>query len=161
MRITIICVGRVKASAEQEICDAFLKQARGAGKNLGISQIELVVVETSRAPSAQMRMAQEHQRLTKRIPSAGHKIVLDERADGLKSEAFSEHLASLRDSGIRDLVFVIGGPDGLAPDFRQEAEEQISLGPQTWPHLMVRAMLSEQIFRALTIMSGHPYHRGG
>jgi len=161
MRVTIICIGRAKASAEQELCDAFLKRACSAGKNLGFSQIELVVVETSRAPSAQARMAQECQRLVKRIPPGGHRVVLDERANSLKSEAFAGRLASLRDSGVRDLVFVIGGPDGLAPDFREEAEEQFSLGPQTWPHLLVRAMLAEQIFRGLTIMSGHPYHRGG
>jgi 23S rRNA (pseudouridine1915-N3)-methyltransferase len=161
MRIAIVCVGRAKASAEQELCDAFLKRACSAGKTLGFSQIELVVVETSRGFSTQARMAEERQRLGKRIPSAGHRVVLDERADALKSEAFAERLASLRDSGVRDLVFVIGGPDGLAPDFREEAQEQISLGPQTWPHLLVRAMLAEQIFRGLTIMSGHPYHRGG
>jgi 23S rRNA (pseudouridine1915-N3)-methyltransferase len=161
MRIAIVCVGRAKASAEQELCDAFLKRACSAGKTLGFSQIELVVVETSRGSSTQARMAEERQRLVKRIPSAGHRVVLDERAGALKSEAFAGRLASLRDSGVRDLVFVIGGPDGLAPDFREEAQEQISLGPQTWPHLLVRAMLAEQIFRGLTIMSGHPYHRGG
>ncbi len=161
MRITLICVGRAKAAAEQEICDAYLKRARGAGRTLGFSQIETVAIETSRAPSAQLRMAQEYQRLAKRVPSGTYRIVLDEKAPSLTSEAFAGRLAALRDSGVRDLVFFIGGPDGSAPVLREEAEEQLSLGAQTWPHLLVRAMLAEQIFRGVSILSGHPYHRGG
>ena len=78
----------------------------------------------------------------------------------LSSEAFARHLASLRDRGCRDLVFLIGGPDGLAPGLKDAAQERLAFGPQTWPHLMVRAMLAEQIYRAFTILSGHPYHRG-
>lgn len=161
MRITLVCVGRAKAAPEQVLCDNFLKRARGAGRNLGFSQIELVVVETSRASSAHARMVQEAERLSRRIPSGAHRIVLDERANALGSLAFAERLAALRDSALRDLVFIVGGPDGLAPGLREDAEEHISLGPQTWPHLLVRAMLAEQIFRGLTILSGHPYHRGG
>ena len=161
MRITLVCVGRAKAAAEQVLCDTFLKRARDAGRKLGFSQIELVVVETSRAPSVQARMVQEAERLNRRIPSSAHRIVLDERANSLGSAAFAGHLAALRDSGVRDLIFIVGGPDGLAPNFREDVEERLSLGPQTWPHLLVRAMLAEQIFRGLTILSGHPYHRGG
>ena len=161
MRITLVCVGRAKAAAEQALCDTFLKRARDAGRKLGFSQIELVVVETSRAPSAQARMVQEAERLNRRIPSGAHRIVLDERANSLGSAAFAGHLAALRDSGVRDLIFIVGGPDGLAPNFREDVEERLSLGPQTWPHLLVRAMLAEQIFRGLSILSGHPYHRGG
>ena len=161
MRITLVCVGRAKAAAEQALCDTFLKRARDAGRKLGFSQIELVVVETSRAPSARARMVQEAERLNRRIPSGAHRIVLDERANSLGSAAFAGHLAALRDSGVRDLIFIVGGPDGLAPNFREDVEERLSLGPQTWPHLLVRAMLAEQIFRGLSILSGHPYHRGG
>ena len=161
MRITLVCVGRAKAAAEQVLCDTFLKRARDAGRKLGFSQVELVVVETSRAPSARARMVQEAERLNRRIPSGAHRIVLDERANSLGSAAFAGRLAALRDSAIRDLIFIVGGPDGLAPNFREDVEERLSLGPQTWPHLLVRAMLAEQIFRGLTILSGHPYHRGG
>jgi 23S rRNA (pseudouridine1915-N3)-methyltransferase len=161
MRIALICVGRAKASAEQEICDGFLKRIRGAGKNLGFTQIDLEIVETSRASSAQARKAQEAERLGRCIASGAHRIAMDERANALASEDFARHLEKLRDSGARDLAFVIGGPDGLASDIREAAEEKMSLGPQTWPHLLVRAMLAEQIFRACTILAGHPYHRGG
>ena len=161
MRITLVCVGRAKAEAEQVLCDTFLKRARDAGGKLGFSQIELVTVETSRAPSAQARMVQEAERLSRRIPSGAHRIVLDERAHSLGSVAFAGRLAALRDSGTRDLVFVVGGPDGVVATFREDVEERRSLGPQTWPHLLVRAMLAEQIYRGFTVLRGHPYHRGG
>ena len=161
MRITIVCVGRARAAAEQELCESFLKRARAFGGKLGFPSIELLVVETSRAPDAKARMAQEAERLRKRTPAGAYRIVLDEKGAAPDSTGFAARLAALRDSGARDLVFVVGGPDGLAPDFIGEAEERLSLGPQTWPHLLVRAMLAEQIYRGLTILSGHPYHRGG
>lgn len=161
MRVTLACVGRARAAAEQELCETHLKRARAFGRKLGFSSIELALVETSRAPDAKARMAEEATRLRKRIPSDAHRIVLDEKAAAPDSSGFAARLAALRDSGERDLVFVIGGPDGLAPDLIEEAEERLSLGPQTWPHLLVRAMLAEQIYRGLTILSGHPYHRGG
>jgi 23S rRNA (pseudouridine1915-N3)-methyltransferase len=89
-----------------------------------------------------------------------HRIALDEQGRTLSSEAFAKHLAGLRDRGCRDLVLLIGGPDGLAPGLREGAEERLAFGPQTWPHLLVRAMLAEQVYRAFAILSGHPYHRG-
>ena len=161
MRMMLACVGRARAAAEQELCETFLKRARNLGRSLSFSPIELVLVDTSRAPGAEARKAQEATRLRKRIPPGAHRIVLDERGAALKSAAFAERLAALRDSGARDLVFVVGGPDGLAPDLIEEAEACLALGPQTWPHLLVRAMLAEQIYRGLSILSGHPYHRGG
>jgi 23S rRNA (pseudouridine1915-N3)-methyltransferase len=161
MRMTIVCVGRARAAAEQDLCESYLKRARELGRRLGLSPIELIVVDTSRAPDAKARRAEEATRLRKRIPSGARRIVLDERASAPNSTGLAARLAALRDSGERELVFLIGGPDGLAPDFIEEAEERLSLGPQTWPHLLVRAMLAEQIYRALTILAGHPYHRGG
>ena len=161
MRITLACVGRARSAAEQELCETYLTRARDLGRKLGFSSVELIVVDISRAPDAPARMAQEAEKLRTRIPSGSRRIVLDERAPALNSASFAARLAALRDSGARDLAFVIGGSDGLAPDLREEAEEGLSLGPQTWPHLLVRAMLTEQIYRGFTILSGHPYHRGG
>ena len=161
MRMTLVCVGRAKAAAEQEICETYLKRARGLGRKLGFASIELVLVETSRASDSKARMSEEAERLRKRIPSGARRIVLDEIGSAPDSAGFAARLAALRDSGERDLVFLIGGPDGLAPELIKEADERLSLGPQTWPHLLVRAMLGEQIYRGLTILSGHPYHRGG
>jgi 23S rRNA (pseudouridine1915-N3)-methyltransferase len=161
MRITLVCVGRARAAPEQEICETYLKRARAFGGKQGFSSIELILVDTSRAADAKARMAEEAERLRKRIPSGARRIVLDERGAAHDSAGFAARLAALRDSGERDLAFLIGGPDGLAPDLRAEAEERLSLGSQTWPHLLVRAMLAEQIYRGLTILAGHPYHRGG
>jgi 23S rRNA (pseudouridine1915-N3)-methyltransferase len=105
-------------------------------------------------------MEEEAAKLARRLPAPSHRIALDEGGRALSSEAFASHLARLRDRGCRDLVFLIGGPDGLAPGLKESAQERLAFGPQTWPHLMVRAMLAEQIYRALAILSGHPYHRG-
>jgi 23S rRNA (pseudouridine1915-N3)-methyltransferase len=161
VRITLLCVGRAKSAPEQEICEFYLKRAGSAGKALGFPAIDLAVVETSRGPEPRARMEEEAARIAKRIPSGAHRIALDERGVSFTSPDFAARLAALRDSGLRDLVFVVGGPDGLATALRDAADERFALGPQTWPHLLVRAMMAEQIYRALSILAGHPYHRGG
>jgi 23S rRNA (pseudouridine1915-N3)-methyltransferase len=105
-------------------------------------------------------MTEEAARLTAKLPAATHRVALDESGRSLTSEAFAKHLARLRDSGTRDSAFLIGGPDGLARDLKESCNERLALGLQTWPHVLVRAMLAEQIYRAFAILSGHPYHRG-
>jgi len=98
-------------------------------------------------------------RLAARLPEGAHVVLLDARGKGMTSEDFAEMLGSMRDVGTKDLAFVIGGPDGLAPLPGKKAGRSMAFGPQTWPHLLARALLSEQIYRALTILAGHPYHR--
>lgn len=161
MRITLLCVGRANTAPEQELCDSYLKRASGAGKSLGFPDISLVSVETSRAEGVPARMADEARRLEKSIPPGAYRIALDERGKSFTSSAFAAQLASLRDSGARDLVVIVGGPDGLEPKFRDAMDARLALGPQTWPHLLVRAMIAEQVYRAVAILAGHPYHRGG
>ena len=160
MRLTIAAVGKIRASPEQELCDLYCERARALAPKLGIAKIETVAVETSRATTVESRMNDEAAKLVAKIPASAHRIVLDEAGRSMTSEAFAKHLAKLRDSSVRDVVFFIGGPDGLAPSLRAAANERLSLGAQTWPHLLVRAMLAEQIYRACAILSGHPYHRG-
>jgi 23S rRNA (pseudouridine1915-N3)-methyltransferase len=160
MRITVAAVGRSKDTPEQALCDQHFKRAAALGGKLGFSKVDFLTVDTSRASDAGARMDEEAKRLASRIPQASHRIALDEQGRSLASEALAKHLAVLRDRGGRDCVFLIGGPDGLAPSLREAADERLALGPQTWPHLLVRAMLAEQIYRAFTILSGHPYHRG-
>lgn len=160
MRITVACVGRARTAPEQRLCDVYWERAASLGGKLGFTKLDLAILDTSRAATAEARMADEAKKLASRLPPGSHRIALDEAGRALSSEAFAKHLASLRDRGIRDLVFLIGGPDGLAPALREGADERLALGPQTWPHLMVRAMLAEQIYRAFTILAGHPYHRG-
>ncbi|HXJ03326.1 MAG TPA: 23S rRNA (pseudouridine(1915)-N(3))-methyltransferase RlmH [Micropepsaceae bacterium] len=159
MRITALAVGRARASAEQGLCDVHWERAAALGGKLGFTKLDFLIVDTSRGSSSAARMDDEAKKLTARMPSAAHRIALDEGGRSLSSEAFAKHLASLRDSGVRDLAFLIGGPDGLAAPLREGAQERLAFGPQTWPHLLVRAMLAEQVYRAFAILSGHPYHR--
>jgi 23S rRNA (pseudouridine1915-N3)-methyltransferase len=159
MRLTIAAVGRSRESPEQALTDLHVGRSRAIAPKLGISKLELVIVETSRAASADARMKEEAQKIGQKLPAGAHRIVLDEAGRAMSSEAFAKRLRQLADSGTRDLVFVIGGPDGVAPSLRDQAEERLAFGPQTWPHLLVRAMLAEQIYRAFAILSGHPYHR--
>ena len=93
------------------------------------------------------------------LPDGAHIMLLDARGKGMTSEDFAETLGSLRDVGTKDLAFVIGGPDGLAPLPGKKAGRSLAFGPQTWPHLLARALLLEQVYRAMTILAGHPYHR--
>jgi 23S rRNA (pseudouridine1915-N3)-methyltransferase len=160
MRITVAAVGRARTAPEQVLCDLHWERAAQFGGKLGFTKLDFVIVDTSRAGDAPTRMDEEAKKLTSRIPAPAYRIALDEAGRTLSSEAFAKHLASLRDRGGRDLVFLIGGPDGLAPALRENADERLAFGPQTWPHLLVRAMLAEQIYRAFAILSGHPYHRG-
>ena len=161
MRIVIAAVGRARShEPEQALCDLHLERASLLGGKLGFSKIDFAIVDVSRLASLQGRIHEEAEKMSGRVPQGAHRIVLDEGGRQLPSEAFAAHLAKLRDRGLRDVAFLIGGPDGLAPALRDGVEERIAFGVQTWPHLMVRAMLAEQIYRAFTILAGHPYHRG-
>jgi 23S rRNA (pseudouridine1915-N3)-methyltransferase len=161
MRLTVAAVGQSRQAApELALADDYRKRAAALGAKLGFSKLDFVTVATSRAAAAPTRMAEEAKRLIARIPPGAHCIALDEKGRSLASEAFARHLGTLRDRGVRDLVFLIGGPDGLSPSLLGNAAESLALGPQTWPHQLVHVMLAEQIYRAFTILSGHPYHRG-
>jgi 23S rRNA (pseudouridine1915-N3)-methyltransferase len=160
MRIIVAAVGQARASAEQTLCDLHRERATALGGKLGFTRLDFAIVDTSRAGDTPTRLEEEAKKLTGRIPAGAHRIALDEAGRTLSSEAFAKHLAQIRDRGARDLAFLIGGPDGLAPVLREGADERLAFGPQTWPHLLVRAMLAEQIYRAFAILSGHPYHRG-
>jgi 23S rRNA (pseudouridine1915-N3)-methyltransferase len=160
MRIAIVAVGRARAAPEQAMCDLQWERASQLGKKLGFTKLDFAAVDTSRAADMAARMDEEAKRLTSRVPRGARRAALDEAGRALSSEAFAAYLAQLRDSGERDLAFLIGGPDGLAPALRDSTGDRLAFGPQTWPHLLVRVMLAEQIYRAFTILSGHPYHRG-
>jgi 23S rRNA (pseudouridine1915-N3)-methyltransferase len=159
MRIVIAAVGRANDAPEQAMCDLYCERARGIGAQLGFSKVDLAIVETSRAANVAARASEGAAKLAKAIPVGAHRIALDEQGRAMTSEAFAAHLGKLRDQG-RDIAFLIGGPDGLDPALKKSAEERLAFGPQTWPHLLVRAMLAEQIYRGMAILAGHPYHRG-
>jgi 23S rRNA (pseudouridine1915-N3)-methyltransferase len=159
MRLTIAAVGRSRESPELALCELYCERARVLAPKLGFSKLDLVVIDTSRETAADARMTEEAAKIAARLAPGTRRIALDEGGRTMSSEAFAKHLRRLADSGTRDLAFLIGGPDGLAQPLRDRAEERLAFGPQTWPHLLVRAMLAEQIYRAFAILSGHPYHR--
>ena len=159
MRLTVLTVGFSRGTSEGALIDDYVHRAAVMGRNMGFAAVTVEEVAVSKARDAKTRMAEEAVKLGDRVPVGAHIVLLDAKGKGMTSEDFAEMLGALRDAGTKDLVFVIGGPDGLAPLPGQRAGRSLAFGPQTWPHLLVRAMLSEQIYRALTILAGHPYHR--
>ena len=157
--MTLAAIGRARDEPEALLFDQYWNRASRIGPGLGFGGFELSVIEPSRRASAGARLNEEAERLQRRSPEDAHLIVLDELGRSLTSEAFAQYLAAVRDRNIADVVFVIGGPDGVAAELRNSAQMRIAFGAQTWPHLLVRAMLAEQLYRAMTILSGHPYHR--
>jgi 23S rRNA (pseudouridine1915-N3)-methyltransferase len=159
MRLWIFAVGSARGTTEGTLCENYRDRAVKMGRNIGISAVHIEELATSRARDAKSRMADEAERLAGRLPDGAHIVLLDAKGKGMTSEDFAEMLGALRDAGTKDLVFVIGGPDGLGPLPGKKAGRSLAFGPQTWPHLLARALLSEQLYRAVTILAGHPYHR--
>lgn len=159
MKITIICVGRLKEDAEREIFERYLERLLQIGRQYGLGPTALIELPESRAKTTRERKAEEAEALGKRIPANSEIFTLDERGRTLSSTEFSEKLKAARDCGLKNLCFVVGGPDGLDPDLVCKADMAISFGRMTLPHGLVRAVLAEQIYRAATIIAGHPYHR--
>ena len=159
MRLTILAIGHSRGTSEGALCDEFQDRALKMGRNMGFATVAVEELSVGKARDAATRMADEASRLAARLPDGAHIVLLDAKGKGLTSEDFAEMLGSLRDVGTKDLAFVIGGPDGLAPLPGKKAGRSLAFGPQTWPHLLVRALLLEQVYRAMTILAGHPYHR--
>jgi 23S rRNA (pseudouridine1915-N3)-methyltransferase len=152
-------VGRLKAGPEKSLAEDYFTRAEGLGRKAGISRIAVTEFAESQASSAAARMTEEAKLLAGVLPPKAFTIVLDERGKAMASESFAELLQRHLDSGTQDVSFIIGGPDGHAASTREQAGLLLSLGPMTWPHRLVRVMLFEQIYRAVTIMVKHPYHR--
>ncbi len=158
MRLLLVCVGRLKASLERDLAARYLERAAAASRTLGLS-IDIRELEESRAATPAGRKADEAKAIRASLPKNAKLVLLDEAGLPLASKPFAEALARLRDDGVPAVALVIGGPEGLAPELRAEADLMIAFGAMTWPHQLVRIMAAEQIYRAITILSGHPYHR--
>ena len=154
MRLNLVAVGRLPRGPEAQMTADYVKRADAAGRALGLSPVELIEVE-SRKPGKPA----EAQALANAIGSGAHVVACDEHGRALTSRELAARVAALRDLGERRLVFVIGGADGLDPDFVADADSVLAFGPQTWPHALARVMLAEQVYRAVTILAGSPYHR--
>lgn len=153
MKIAIVAIGRLSRGPETDLVKTYAERASAAGRSLGLGPVEVIEVE-SRKPGK----AAEAEALRPHLADA-HVIACDEHGHARPSRAFAEEIAALRDRGARRLVFLIGGADGLDPALLAAANGKLAFGPQTWPHAMARAMLAEQVYRAVTILAGSPYHR--
>jgi 23S rRNA (pseudouridine1915-N3)-methyltransferase len=159
MRLRIAAVGRLKAGPERELLDRYVTRASTAGKSVQLAPLEAVEVSESSARRAADRMQEEAKALQKWWIDGARRVVLDERGKSLTSGDFAQRLVALRDSGAPAALFIVGGPDGIAEELRKSADLIFAFGAATLPHQLVRVLLAEQIYRALTILSGHPYHR--
>lgn len=159
MRLLIAAVGRLKAGPERDLLQRYLERANAAGRNVALAPVEVIEVPESNARRPADRMAEEEAKLEAAIPKGARRIVLDAGGRNLTSEDFAARLAALRDQAAPAAAFVLGGADGLARNMIQSADLTLSFGAATFPHQIVRILLAEQIYRAITILSGHPYHR--
>lgn len=159
MRIEICAVGRLRSGPEKTLIDAYMTRADAAGRGLGLTGFKLTEVEEKRRLEGDALKSAEASLLKSSIPRGSRLVMLDERGRMEGSVAFANRIADWRDTGVQDLAFVIGGADGLDATFRESADHLMAFGPMTWPHMLVRVLLCEQIYRSVSILSGHPYHR--
>jgi 23S rRNA (pseudouridine1915-N3)-methyltransferase len=160
MRWTVLAVGRLKAGPERDLVERYRERLDAAGRTGGLTGLDLVEIPESRARRDADRRAEEAAALLARAPS-GALVAFDERGRSPASEAFAATLGAWRDAGRGATAFLIGGPDGLDESVRRRADLVVSFGALTLPHQIVRALVLEQLYRAVTILTGHPYHRGG
>jgi 23S rRNA (pseudouridine1915-N3)-methyltransferase len=159
MRLVIIAVGRLKQGPERELAERYRERFDDIGRRLGFRGFEVLEIAESRARDANARIAEEASAISAAIPEKSVMVALDQRGDNIDSEAFARHLGRWRDDQLANSIFIIGGADGLSPELRRMAKLRLAFGSATWPHQMVRVMLLEQLYRAATILAGHPYHR--
>ncbi len=159
MRLIVAAVGRLK-DAERELFDRYAKRFDASGRSLGLGPLQLSEINESRAATADLRKDDEAQRLLKAASAAEVKVALDEGGRTVSSAAFARWLAEQRDGGAKAMAFLVGGPDGHGTAALDAAALKLSLGAMTLPHGLARIVLAEQLYRAATILSGHPYHRG-
>lgn len=152
MRIVIAAVGRMRAGGMHDLYDEYVRRLSWA---VSLREVD---VRGKMAPAA-LRV-RESELLQAEIPDRALVVALDSRGKNLSSEELAASLGQWRDDGTETVVFVIGGADGLEPAVLKRARLTLSLGKMTWPHLLVRVMLAEQLYRAQSILQNHPYHRG-
>ena len=155
MRVQLCAVGRLRSGPERVLVDDYVTRFDRTGRALSLGPLSEHEVEDKKGGG----MEAEAELLARAIPSGALTVVMDERGKVLSSPEFADLMARWRDGGRQDVAFVIGGADGIAPVLRDRADFAISFGRMVWPHMLVRVMLAEQLYRAATILSGGPYHR--
>ncbi len=159
MRIVLICVGRLKAGAERELFERYFKRLTETARGVGLAGVDLREIDESRARRPEDRREEEAAAIVAAAPAGDALIVLDERGESPTSEEWAADIGRARDAAQPVYAVVIGGPDGLSASLRAKARRVVSFGAMTWPHQLARVMASEQLYRAVSILSGHPYHR--
>ncbi|MEN3929449.1 23S rRNA (pseudouridine(1915)-N(3))-methyltransferase RlmH [Microvirga sp. W0021] len=160
MRLSIISVGRLKNGPERELVERYRQRLEASGRSLGFTAINQIELSESKARREEDRRAEEAAAISAKLGN-GVLVAFDERGKSLSSKAFSDQITNWRDSGREQASFIIGGADGLDETLRQKADLILSFGALTLPHQLVRVLVTEQLYRAITIIGGHPYHRDG
>ncbi len=155
MRVQICAVGRLRKGPERELYDDYLTRFDRTGRALALGPAQLIEVDDKKGGG----MAAEAMLLRRAIPDGALVCTLDERGKLMSSPDFATQIGTWRDQGRQDLTFVIGGADGIDPDLQAQADASLSFGKMVWPHMLVRVMLAEQLYRAASILAGGPYHR--
>ena len=153
MHIKLISVGKLKNGPEKDLVDDYVARFNKAGPAIGLRSLKLVDVANCGGLEA------EGERLLKAIPKGASVLRLDEHGPQLPSVKFSNRIASLRDAGTPELCFLIGGAEGYSAAVRTACSDTLAMGPQTWPHRLVKVMITEQLYRAVSLLSGSPYHK--
>ena len=155
MRVHICAVGRLRAGPEKSLIEDYLTRFDRTGRSLGLGPARVIEVEDRKGGGPEAEAAL----LRRAIPDRAVLCVLDERGRVENSPEFAARLAGWRDAGRGDVALVIGGADGVAPELREQTDFLLSFGAMVWPHMLVRVMLAEQLYRAASILAGAPYHR--
>ena len=155
MRVSICAVGRLRKSPELDLIKDYTSRFDKTGRSLGLGPLSIAEVEDKK----NIGMSAEADLLERTVPKGAKLCILDERGQLMTSPEFANQLGQWRDQGVGHVAFVIGGADGIDPSLRTKADFAISFGKMVWPHMMVRVMLCEQLYRASSILSGGPYHR--
>ncbi|MCC5986114.1 MAG: 23S rRNA (pseudouridine(1915)-N(3))-methyltransferase RlmH [Pararhodobacter sp.] len=155
MRVHLCAVGRLRKGPERALVDDYAQRFDRTGRGLGLGPLSEHQIEDKRGGGIEAEAAL----LRRACPAGALSVALDERGEVLSSPEFADRLARWRDGGANDLAFFIGGADGLAPALRDQAAMALSFGAMVWPHMLVRVMLTEQLYRAASILAGGPYHR--
>jgi len=159
MRLSLVCVGRLKAGPERELFERYFIRLTESARGVGLVGVDLREIGESRARRPEDRRAEEGAAILAAVPAGGDLVLLDERGTSPTSDEWAADIGRARDASRIVYAVAIGGPDGLDLSLRAQAHRIISFGSLTWPHRLVRVMAAEQLYRALTILAGHPYHR--
>jgi 23S rRNA (pseudouridine1915-N3)-methyltransferase len=160
VRLLLVAVGRLKAGPERELFERYAKRLADIGRAVGIGGVDFREIEEGRARRVETRQSEEARAICAALPDGARLVLCDERGKALTSTQFAADLGAARDASAPAYGLVIGGPDGFDAELRTRAQSLVAFGAMTWPHQLVRIMAAEQLYRALTILAGHPYHRG-